>query len=241
MRRNIVTAVILALGVNAGVLLALPLLGSALETALPAHALLDVRDVELIQVRETPPVPLVRELVPEDAVQVNPPSQPPTPQPEAPPAEPERAPGEALPDLLRDIDFNLDPDALRPAADLVLPGTAGSGGGAGSGTGGAGQAAPEERIWSLDEVDRLPVKIRHVQPAYPGWALEQGVESEVTLSLTIGAHGGVSDVRVEQSSGYRDFDQAAVAAVSQWQFAPALAADKAIAVRAMQRIRFSLR
>ena len=104
-----------------------------------------------------------------------------------------------------------------------------------------GQAAPEKKIWSLDEVDRLPVKVRHVQPVYPAWALEQDIESEVTVSLTIGAEGDVRDVRVQKSSGYPDFDDAAVTAVSLWRFAPALVGDRAIAVRAKQTIRFSLR
>lgn len=240
MRNSIITAVVLALAVNAGVVFALPLLAGAIENALPGRAPIEIRDVELVEIEESQPIPMISPSVPKEEVQVRQPSQPPSPREQKPPDRPPAQPGEwkRLPDMLRDADFDFDPDALMPTVDLALPVTSGSGSISDSG---AGDAPPAREIRSLDEVDRRPMKVYHVQPVYPLSLLEASVESEVTLSLTIGADGTVDGVRVERGSGYRDFDTAAVEAVRRWRFSPALAGDRPTAVRAIQRIRFSLR
>ena len=238
MRNSIVTAVVLALAVNAGVVFALPLLAGAIENALPGRALLEIRDVELVEIEESQPIPMISPSAPKEEVQVKQPSQPPSPQEQKPPDRPPVQPGEELPDLLREVDFDFDPDALMPTVDLALPTASGAGPSADSG---AGNAPPAREIRSLDEVDRRPMKVYHVQPVYPLSLLEAGVESEVMLSLTIGADGTVDGVRVERGSGYRDFDTAAIEAVRRWRFSPALVGDRPTAVRAIQRIRFSLR
>lgn len=238
MGRRTAAAVILALAVNAGVLTALPLLGGALETALPSPVRFDVRDIHVVDLRDRKPVPVAARTLPEKESATVPEPRPESPHPESPPEKPRPELGEMMEGLLEDIEFDLDPGAFLPRADLALPGPAGQG--AGGKTDGS-ETAPEGDIMSLDEVDRLPVRVNHVQPAYPGWALEQGIEGEVTLSFVIYANGTTGEIRVEQGSGYRDFDAAAADAASQWRFAPALAGQKAVAVRALQRIRFSLR
>jgi TonB family protein len=241
MKKGIAASLILALAVNAGVLVALPLLAGALETAMPATPRFDLRDLELVDLRDDEPAPLVRVPADRDDVRVKKPEQKQAPRPDTPPSRAEPEHGNTLPDLLKDIEFEFSPDALRPSVDLVLPAAAlASGPGTGSGTT-AADASPEKSIHSLDDVERLPVRVYHIEPVYPRWALEQEVEGEVTLSLTIGRDGAVGDVSVEHSSGYEDFDRAAVEAVNLWRFAPALIGNRAIAVRAIQKIRFSLR
>jgi len=238
MNKRLATSLLLAIVVNAGVLLALPLLGGALEKALPAPRLLEVRDVEVTDIKEPPPAPVPRRIVrEEEPAQVREEREKPENEPSPEPEKLAPRSAEPLPDLLEAIDFSLGSEALIPKIDLALP-AAGA-----HGSNDAQSNEPEEarNILSPDEVDRLPVKIRHVQPVYPSWALEQEVESEVILSMVIGEDGRVSDVVLEESSGYGDLDRAAAAAVKRWRFAPALAGNAPVAVRAVQRIRFSMR
>jgi protein TonB len=231
----------LAVIINAGVLMALPLLGGAIEIAMPAAPLFDIHDIELFEIEETPSVPLPGSSIQREKTPVKPAKQPSPPKPESLPEKPRPAPSAILPDMLKSIDVDIDPDAFAPDVDLVLPGAEISGALESPGTSELEEAGPDKKIWSLDEVDRLPVKTHDTEPLYPRWALEQEVEGIVTLNLLIGTDGSVSDIRVVQSSGYRDFDRAAADAVRLWRFAPALAGDKPVTVRASQKIRFSLR
>ena len=85
---------------------------------------------------------------------------------------------------------------------------------------------------------RPPAVVHRVDAVYPPQALASGRQADVTLELTVGADGKVSDVRVT-SSGGADFDASAIAAISQWQFTPALEGDKPVAVRI--RVPFAFR
>jgi protein TonB len=59
-------------------------------------------------------------------------------------------------------------------------------------------------------------------PAYPPNAARNGETGTVTLALMVGADGRVQGSRVQKSSGSRDLDRAAVAALSMCQFKPAM-------------------
>jgi protein TonB len=238
MRKAAAMAVVLAAVVNAGVLLALPLLGGALETAMPSRAVFEVREVEVVKRTQETEVPLPRRAPEKHETKVSPVRREPVPQPEQASEPLPAAPGEMPPDWLRTADIDIDPREFTPDVELFLPGVAGPREAAGQG---AGRAAPEEKIWSLDEVDRLPVRLHHVEPVYPAWALEQEIEGAVTLGFVIGTGGEVRDVAVEESSGHAQLDRSAAEAVQLWRFAPALSGGRAVAVRATQRIRFSLR
>ena len=58
-------------------------------------------------------------------------------------------------------------------------------------------------------------------PRYPYLARRQGQEGQVVLRVQVSARGDPVSVRVQQSSGYRLLDQAAIKAVKTWRFAPA--------------------
>jgi TonB family protein len=58
-------------------------------------------------------------------------------------------------------------------------------------------------------------------PIYPASAVQQHHEGTTTLVLLVGADGMVKSIRVAQSSGYVELDDAAMAAANQWQFIPA--------------------
>jgi serine/threonine-protein kinase len=71
-----------------------------------------------------------------------------------------------------------------------------------------------------------PRRIRYVEPVYPESAA--GAEGNVGIELTIGRDGRVADARVTRSIA--GLDQAAVAAVRQWEFAPVVVRGAAVPV-----------
>ncbi|HOX24444.1 MAG TPA: energy transducer TonB [Candidatus Krumholzibacteria bacterium] len=77
------------------------------------------------------------------------------------------------------------------------------------------------------EVADRPV-IRHEMPGYPDWATRQAVEADVTLGFVVLADGSVkSGVQVSRTAGFLDFDDASVAALLRWRFAPLPAGNTA--------------
>lgn len=56
--------------------------------------------------------------------------------------------------------------------------------------------------------------IHRVQPEYPHEAMAAGEEGTVIVTLTIGP-GGISDVRIWESSGYADLDREALRAAKE--------------------------
>jgi TonB family protein len=61
----------------------------------------------------------------------------------------------------------------------------------------------------------------HVMPAYPSWAMQEAVEADVTVHFTVLADGTVKEnVQVVKTAGFADFDDAALAAIRRWRFAP---------------------
>jgi len=69
----------------------------------------------------------------------------------------------------------------------------------------------------------------------------EATEGRVTVRLLVGASGGVERVEVSVSSGAETLDQAAIAAVRAWRFAPATRDGEAIDAWVMVPIRFVVR
>lgn len=61
------------------------------------------------------------------------------------------------------------------------------------------------------------------RPDYPARAAREGAQGTVTLALLISASGKVADAKVQRTSGSRDLDKAAIAALSMCKFKPATA------------------
>lgn len=77
-----------------------------------------------------------------------------------------------------------------------------------------------------EHVNRLadqakPTIARDVRPRVPD-SLDEGLSLEVEIEYSVDADGGVSGVRVAQSSGNRELDRAVMAAASQWRYNPAV-------------------
>ena len=72
---------------------------------------------------------------------------------------------------------------------------------------------------------KTPLKIADVAPVYPAIARNARIQGVVILEAVLNAQGGVESVRVLRSIPL--LDQAAVDAVQQWRFTPALSERRA--------------
>jgi TonB family protein len=80
--------------------------------------------------------------------------------------------------------------------------------------------------------------IKRVEPIYPQYAIDSHIEGIVELQAFIATDGHVSDVRV--IGGPKQLAAAAVTAVKQWQFEPAVADGKLVESRQNIRLTFTL-
>lgn len=67
----------------------------------------------------------------------------------------------------------------------------------------------------------MPVAGKTPAPSYPSRALRRGESGTVRVRVVVGPDGRPTEVSVEQASGSRDLDRAAVNAVKRWRFHPA--------------------
>lgn len=77
-------------------------------------------------------------------------------------------------------------------------------------------------------------------PAYPETALRRGEQGRVMLRVSVSTDGRPLEVEVAQTSGYPSLDAAALSAVRQWRFVPAMQAGTAVAAMAEVPVRFRI-
>ena len=80
--------------------------------------------------------------------------------------------------------------------------------------------------------------IHSVQPEYPDVAREAGIQGSVRLEVYVAEDGAVSDARV--LAGERILADAALAAVRQWRYQPALLDGKPVRVVTRVKVEFRL-
>ena len=104
-------------------------------------------------------------------------------------------------------------------------------------------AAPAPRPAPAPSPEQAPVTppepLQRVDATYPPEALAARKEATVTLLVTVGADGTVTDAQVAEGAG-EPFDGAALTAIKQWRFAPARRGDQAIVSRIRVPFRFAL-
>ena len=88
--------------------------------------------------------------------------------------------------------------------------------------------------------DAGPELVNRVQPEYPASAYREREEGTVLLDLLIGTDGQVATVDVVNRSGNRELDRAAVDAVRQWTFKPAVRGGERVEGRVEVPITFRL-
>ncbi|PEQ14348.1 hypothetical protein B2G71_01750 [Novosphingobium sp. PC22D] len=77
-------------------------------------------------------------------------------------------------------------------------------------------------------------------PRYPFQSRRNHEEGTVLLKVMVTPSGGAGEVRLHESSGFRELDQAAIKAVKHWRFVPAQQAGKAIAAWVIVPISFAI-
>jgi TonB family protein len=95
------------------------------------------------------------------------------------------------------------------------------------------------------DADKKPVisgimPLIKVNPIYPNRAASHDIEGWVRVEFTILADGSVADAIVVQSMPEAVFDDAALAAIEQWQFKPKMVNGIAVPQRAGQQLQFKL-
>lgn len=103
---------------------------------------------------------------------------------------------------------------------------------AGGGASGAGSGA--QLAYTRPSYRRAPA------PAYPPAARARRLAGIVLLRLSVDAGGHVAAVAVKRSSGHTLLDDAAVRAVSAWEFQPARIGRQAVAAQVEVPVRFIL-
>lgn len=87
-------------------------------------------------------------------------------------------------------------------------------------------------------VEELPEAVTKVKPEYPDLARSANVDGTVLVQALVGKDGRVKDAKVVKSIAM--LDAAAVNAVRQWVFKPALSNNKPVAVWVAVPVRFTL-
>lgn len=86
---------------------------------------------------------------------------------------------------------------------------------------------------------QMPIVTRKVDPQHPLLAMEARVSGTVVLEALVDERGNVADARVARSIPL--LDQAALDAVKQWQFKPAMLKDEAVPVTVQIEMNFTLK
>ena len=84
------------------------------------------------------------------------------------------------------------------------------------------------------------VPLLRVPPKYPARAASRHIEGWVTVEFTIQTDGSVDDAVVVSSEPEAIFDDAALTAISKWQFKEKMVNGVAVPQRAVQRLQFKL-
>ncbi len=95
------------------------------------------------------------------------------------------------------------------------------------------------RVVAAAAVEAPPAEIHNPPPEYPASAVRRRWEGSVVLAFEVRADGTCGDISVIESSGHGILDEAAVRAVREWRFRPAL--RDGVPVPARQTIRFTFR
>ena len=89
--------------------------------------------------------------------------------------------------------------------------------------------------------ENMLVRTRYVAPQYPQDAQRRGIDGWVELHFVVNEDGTVSALAVVAAQPAGLFEQAALAAVTQWRYQPVLQDGRAVSRRAQLRIRFKVR
>ena len=90
-------------------------------------------------------------------------------------------------------------------------------------------------------LDAPPKPKRNIKPDYPKGARQRGEQGDVVVEIRVNAEGAVDEVRVAESSGFSELDEAAVRAARAAKFSPARSGHDPVASTARLKLSFKLR
>jgi periplasmic protein TonB len=169
----------------------------------------------------------------------------PTPQPQAPAPQPQAAQSAqqapaATPTASLPASSSGSPNQVASGASSASGPTGASGSG-GSGSGTANAFDPETDADPLTPIaDINPVPMWSIAASYPSSARRLGQQGLVKVETDIDAKGLVVASRVAVSSGFPSLDNAALNAVQQARFLPAMKNGRAVASKVLIPVRFQL-
>jgi protein TonB len=170
------------------------------------------------------------------------PSAPELPRPLLPPPLPEPAPPVAV--LVQEIPAagvaegtpQLDQGQEEEiSADLATPPASAGDNGDKAEESGADSPGAESEV-----VLARPLYRDNPLPVYPALARRRQWQGTVVLEVLVKADGLVAELMVEQSSGHRVLDEAALAAVRNWRFTPGRQGRQPVAMKVLVPVRFGL-
>ncbi|MES9995890.1 TonB family protein [Desulfovibrio aminophilus] len=94
--------------------------------------------------------------------------------------------------------------------------------------------------YGLGQVERAPRLLRKVEPKYPLTARKRQVTGKVLVKFLVDPEGRVRHLDVVESRPEGVFDQAAVEAVSAWEFTPGVLRGRSVSVWMLLPISFTL-
>jgi protein TonB len=198
--------VLLAAGIHAAIV------GAAWNREPQARTLRAPQEIELL--RPAPVVPEVKPVEPPPPKRVEPPKavEPPKNAPPPPAALRTQAAEAPQPNTMTVAENLSAPKSSGPVAAIPTP-----------------PPAPPPRVEeTVTEPSGYAGYLNNPAPVYPKAAQRLGMQGRVVLRVRVLASGQVGEVEIKQSSGKALLDEAALAAVKGWTFAPAKRGNTAI-------------
>ena len=90
-------------------------------------------------------------------------------------------------------------------------------------------------------LDAPPRPKRNIRPDYPKGARQRGEQGDVILEIRVNVEGTVDDVKIAESSGFVELDEAAVKAARAAKFSPARSGHDPVASMARLKLQFKLK
>lgn len=93
----------------------------------------------------------------------------------------------------------------------------------------------------LPIIKAVPRYKKNRPPAYPELARKRGYQGTVVLEVLVKKDGHAGTIRLEESSGYKLLDQAAIHAAKEWLFSPGKEEDELVEMWVKIPVRFRLK
>jgi len=215
MRRDLIVGILVSLAIHGGV----AWLGEVFKEGPKKH--MAKEEAPTIQLMEMP------KIEPDEPEKTESDDQPPTPVDFAPPMQTDVPQIVQLDSFVQQVQPP-PPEGMKPNVGVItIP--QGRAGGLGKGI----------EIFDISKLDQIPQARVRVQPQYPFEMRRAGITGDVLVEFIVDSNGDVRNPFVVKSS-QREFESAAIQAVSKWKFRPGKKGGRAVNTRMQQPISFSL-